>query len=311
MASFKKLKDLSGLNLKAHDNLSDIDDLEKQSYRGVAGNAMVEPVPKYNSTPSERVYKNDNNAWIVLGRDRPANRFSGYSGKGATGAGSVDIVAGRASIEPRDTDEDGNELYVDPNFKTDAARLHLSQKTDIDDNFDLVDGNVGNSVGKSGLGAKADSVRIVGREGIKLVTGTDSVNSQGGSVGTIKGIDLIAGNSDNDLQPLVKGDNLTDAIERIIEHQKSLTGMFETFLTAQMAFNSAVASHGHPVVTSPTFQAVTSPVLSSAGIASTTSELVNSFLSSPSHRINLESFKLNYCNPIGKKYINSRHNNTN
>jgi len=312
MTLFKKIKDYSGQAQTTKDRLAKKTKDIKKDYNGVAGNKMVEPVPKYKSTPSEKVISNDNNSWIVLGRDRPANKFSGYSGKGATGAGSIDIVAGRgAATGVREANDKEEDLYVDPNFKVDAARIHISQRTDIDDNFDIVEGEVGNAIDKSGIGAKADNIRIIGRESIKLVTGTDSTNSHGGSIGNVKGIDLIAGNDDSDLQPMVKGDNVKDAIERLVEHQKSLTGIIESFLTAQMAFNSAVTAHTHPVVVTPAPLALTSPELAVAGVSSTMSELMNSFMSSPAHRINLESFKLNYCTPLGDKYINSRHNNTN
>ena len=54
--------------------------------------------------------------------------------------------------------------------------------------------------------------RIIGREGIKLITKTDNQNSQGGDVRSILGIDLIAGNDDSDLQPMVKGDNLKNCL---------------------------------------------------------------------------------------------------
>jgi len=312
MTVFKKVKDISNLDIKTSNRLSGKNANTKQKYGGVGGNKLIEPVPNYNSTPSEKIIDGGNNSSIVLGRDRPAGRFSGYSGKGATQAGSIDIVVGRgASAGVKEVNKDGDKVFVDPNFKVDAARIHISQKTDIDDNFDIVPGEVGKSVSKSGVGIKADGVRIVGRESIKLVTGTDSTNCQGGSIGNIKGIDLIAGNSEKDIQPIPKGNNLKDAINRLVEHQKSLTGIVESFLTAQMAFNSAITAHTHPVTLVPAPLALTSPELAVAGSSSTISELVNSFLSSPAHRINLESFKLNYCTPVGNKYINSRHNSTN
>lgn len=307
----KPLKDLAGLSKNIESGLTTKTEANRQNYSGIAGKKLVEQTPRYNKTESEKIIKNKNNAWIVLGRDRPSNRFSGYSGKGATGAGSIDIVVGRASTinSPGKTD-DGETVYVDPNFKTDAARIHVSQRTDIDDNFDLTSGQVGKSEGKSGIGVKADGVRVIGREGVKIVTGTDSQNSQGGRVGTVKGIDLIAANDDSNLQPLVKGDNLAEALENIVESQKSMMGILENFLTAQMNFNKEVATHTHPVVTAPEPKAVTSPKLASSGISNTLMEMFNAFFSAPTERINLESFKMRYCMPMGDKYIKSRHNNT-
>jgi hypothetical protein len=44
---------------------------------------------------------------------------------------------------------EGEPMSADPNFKLDAARIYMSQKTDIDANFGLADGNVGNDSAKS------------------------------------------------------------------------------------------------------------------------------------------------------------------
>lgn len=163
----KKNVDLSGLN---KDYLNKVKNLSKQSKvegAGIAGDAIQEAVPNYISSVNDNVIKGANNTWIVLGRDRPASRVSGYGGKGDTQAGSIDIVVGRMASKP----EDG--LYVDPNFETDAARIYISQKTDIDENFNLSPGTIGSSTALSGIGLKADSIRIIGRQGIKLVTGVD------------------------------------------------------------------------------------------------------------------------------------------
>ena len=80
---------------------------------------------------------NENNSWIVLGRDRNASRMSGYGGKGDTQCASIDIVAGRMGSEVEAFDADGESLFINPSFKKDAARIYISQKTDIDKYFDL------------------------------------------------------------------------------------------------------------------------------------------------------------------------------
>ena len=63
--------------------------------QGTFGEPRLEAVPQFIQTESERVISNKNNAWIVLGRDRPGNRMSGYGGRGDTQAGSIDLVVGR------------------------------------------------------------------------------------------------------------------------------------------------------------------------------------------------------------------------
>ena len=187
-------------------------DLENQVGSSGLNNAgFIEPVPNIDSTTSEKVIKNGNNSWIVLGRDRPAGIESGYGGLGNTGAGAIDIVVGRMAGT---TEGPNSNLTVPPNFFSDAARVHLSQKTDIDANFALV-GNM-RSIGKSGIGIKADAIRLIGREGIKIVTGKaknvdgagkgGEKNAQGGKIEKVAGIHLIAGNDveAEALEPIVK-----------------------------------------------------------------------------------------------------------
>ena len=41
---------------------------------GVSGDKILESVPEFISTESEHVINNQNNSFIVLGRDRPGNR---------------------------------------------------------------------------------------------------------------------------------------------------------------------------------------------------------------------------------------------
>ena len=124
----KKAYDVSGLGKEAQKQL-EADIKNPSNLAGLSGTSMAEPVPKFNQADCEVVSKNDHNAWIVLGRDRPASRASGYGGEGATGAGTIDLVVGRMSWNPK------SDIYVDPNFESDAARIYISQKTDIDKNF--------------------------------------------------------------------------------------------------------------------------------------------------------------------------------
>jgi hypothetical protein len=154
-----------------------------RSGAGIFGDSITEAIPNYIQSPCEDVTQHGN-SWIVLGRDRPASRASGYAGQGHTQASSIDIVVGRGAPVPT------SDINVDPSFSNDAARIYISQKTDIDDNFRIVNGGMGSSHAKSGIGIKADAVRIIGTEGIKLVTRTSATNSKGGSVAPA-GIELI------------------------------------------------------------------------------------------------------------------------
>ena len=199
---------------------------------------------------------------------------------------------------------------MDPSFKKDAARIYLSQKTDIDTNFELADGSVGNSKTKSGIALKADGIRIIAREGIKLVTGTDKMNSHGGACRYIQCIDLIAGNDDNELQSIPKGENLKEALERMTHHIDALAGLVDTFLHIQMEYNAHIASHWH---TSPFFAITTLPseVLIHEGAKCAMNQLVKVKRGLLDFKVNLASFQVSYLNVYGKQFINSRYNKVN
>jgi len=306
MGDKRKAVNLSGLSAQQNKALSKI----PANKRGVAnegtfGEPRPEAVPHFIQTESEHVISNKNNSWIVLGRDRPRGVASGYGGKGDTGAACIDLCVGRMSANPI------TDAYVDPNFRTDAARIYISQKTDIDENFNLTEGSLGMSETKSAVGIKADGVRIVAREGIKLVTTTDSLNSQGGRVKSIGNIDLIAGNNTEFLEPAVKGKQLTNMLRKMLQQISDLTENLNGFLASQMAFNSAMGTHSHPVVITPFTPpvALTSP---SAALAATTatvtqaSRTVPSLLVAKANKVGLE---FNCLNELGEDYILSRNVN--
>jgi len=305
----KKAKNLEGSSIERISNISQSREYKEQLIQqGIFNESLLEPLPRYIQAGSEKVVAGPNNAYVILGRDRPASRMSGYGGRGDTQAGTVDIVVGLMGRLVKSVDENNEEIHVDKNFKEDSARVYISQKTDIDRNFGLVPGRVGLSEARSAVGIKADAVRIIGREGIKLVTRTDPYNSRGGNIDSVRGIDLIAGNDESDLQPIPKGDNLVQSLDRLVEHVKNMTGLFETILTNQMKFNQVLTAHVHiGNLGAPTLP---SAELIVAGVTTTISHITQDLLQIPFHRTNLETFKMNYLKPVGKKYINSRHNNT-
>ena len=271
---------------------------------GANGGFMLEPWPRYIQSPCENVTQHGN-SWIVLGRDRPASRASGYAGQGHTQASSIDIVVGRGAPVP---DHDAN---VDPSFSNDAARIYISQKTDIDDNFALRGTN--RSVAKSGIGIKADAIRIIGRQGIKLVTSPRSGVQFSGATGA--GIDVMAGNDDEGLQPMVRGQNLVDAFSDLEANLNQLSALVLNFLKSQASFNASIASHTHagatttpipiPLLTSP---AIT---LAPAGIQATL-ETAEAMIDNFKGRMNTNIlWHSKYLNPTSSKYICSKYNKVN
>lgn len=322
MGSFKQARTIAGMGESADGKsiAQDFKDkgIENTKYlSGQGGDNLEEPVPAYIQTSTEKILKNNNNAWIVLGRDRPTSRVSGYGGRGDTQAASIDIVVGRMGAGAISHTSDNQKIWANPSFKKDAARIYISQKTDVDKNFKLVAGAIGSpgqgdakKVPRSAIALKADGIRLIAREGIKLVTRTDAKNSQGGTIQGIQGIDIIAGNDDKDLQPMVKGDNLQLALERLVSHVDSLNGIVDTLLMHQMSFNKELTTHFH---FSPFYGQMTtlSPSVATAGTKTAIDHLSQTKRSLAMHKTNLALFSITYLNPTGDKYINSRYNNTN
>jgi hypothetical protein len=286
----------------------------KFNFSGIAGNRSMETVPLFKQTPSEVVYTNDRNAWLVLGVDRSRGATTGYGGRGTTQCAAIDLVAGRMASFARGTDDDGNPIKVNPDFTVDAARVYISQKSDIDEYFNLVDGKVGNPPAKSAVGIKADEIRIVARGGIKLVTGTDMRNSQGGRELESRGIDLIAMNdaSGENLQPLVKGDNLLLALTDLVTEIEQIRNILYDFLKSQRAFNEKILSHTHyspfyGISTSPNFGDMFAEGLKTI-IHQVAKTEVGGIINST---VSLKSWQNSYLSPLSEAYINSRRNHTN
>jgi len=221
--------------------------------------------PKYNAAEGESVRQNGN-AFIVVGRDRQHDIMSGFGGKGAYHCGAIDIVAGRGGTYAYSVQNDGTENLVEVDFTVDSARVYISQKADIDSYLGLgkpepehVEYRVagtGQEPGyttfdspRSAVAIKADTLRLVARENIKIITRTDARNAQGGITDNkflgAYGIDLIGMNEFEDLQPMVKGDNLKMCLEAMADSISSLRTLFENYISYNNDFQKKVMTHTH------------------------------------------------------------------
>jgi hypothetical protein len=281
---------------------------------GLFNSHVVEPTQKYNMAESETVLPKARptrgpSHYIILGRDRPRGVDSGYGGAGHTHCASIDLVAGLSGMMARDVDDEGQQVFADKSPELDAARIYISQRTDVDANFNLPDGSVGSSTAKSAVAVKADAVRLIARDGIKLVTGTDTYDSQGVRIDIQAGIDLISGNNDEDLQPLVKGTNLEEALQDIIELVADLNGIVVSLVNQYFQLVTALTLHTHiaaapgaPVTPSPDF---------AASAVSQYSQLIKLIVDLSIHQKNTVSTKMDFTLPTGAGYINSIFNRTN
>lgn len=311
MPRFKKALNIENLKKELKEDLLSSPDYINNLYgRGIAGSRVSEPIPQYTQAKVEKVIENGTNAYVVVGKDRPGSIISGYGGRGDSGAGTIDMVAGRMSHNPSAVNSRNENLKADPDFKLDASRIYVSQKTDIDDNFDLVDGKIGRSKSRAGIGIKSDAIRVIGREGIKLVTGTDVKGSHGEDIISVSGIDLIAGNDDGNIQPLVLGDNVNESLEKMADFIDKLAGIVSSAIVYQMKFNTKVASHTHITAF---FGTPTAPseILIPAGVQVAKDLGTKTIKDIVKIRTNIKFHKQTYYAISGKKYINSRYNNTN
>ena len=255
----------------------------------------------YDVTNSEKVIRGQNNTWIVLGRDRPSDRASGYGGNGTKKAGTIDIVAGRlSSIDATKH----TTKRVNPSFTADAARIYISQKTDIDKNFGLTTENLAEAVGNSGIGIKADDVRIIARKTLRFVTATDSKLSNGTDAYVRNGVELIANNDSTDMQPIPKGLNLEFCLQQLQEKVLELNGLMFEFVEIQTAFNRVIGEHTH---FSPFYGIPTSP--SEQILGSLTNTLVQTGIKVEqglrNNIVNLKNWESKYLINGSPTYINS------
>ena len=333
----KKISPFDGIAPGVEEPIQRARYIEKGKNNGIC----EEAVPRYNMEISEGIYTSEqilngadkartsNNAWVIVGRDRPAGPETGYGGKGHTRSAAIDIVVGMQGHAPN------NEMTVDKNFGSmttgmpgDAARIYISQRADIDNYFGICDGYVGNSKTDSAIGMKADSVRIMANKGIKIVTGPapQQKTSLYGDTSVTYGIDLIAGNRDTAtakgkgdgptkssqpyLQPIPKGLNLEDFLEEVVDSLVTLNVLLTEFANRQVSINSLLSTGPWigggilgPGVLNPAsiaFVQFYSTLIGTAVIPQLSLQ-----------KKHLNGLEVNYLSDSGPYYINSRYNRTN
>jgi hypothetical protein len=297
---------------------------------GTLGSSLVETIPQRNNLESEYVIQGQSNSCVVLGRDRLASEYSTnyYGNLGTPGSGMIDLCAGLSSQDPQrvvtdsDTGEE-QEVLTNPDPFQDAARCYIAQRTNCDIAFGLADGQYGSAKNGSAVVNKADHIRLIGRQSIKICTGTDATSSvpkmtknPDGSTkyepqdSRVKyGIDLIAGNDDSNLEFMVKGESLCKYLREVGDDIDRLQGLLQTFIQIQTQFNLQIAHHFH---LSPFFGIPTAPdkVLIKA-FTSFTQKMVQVTKSTMAGKFNVTNKKMSYLSPAGENYILSRYNKTN
>tara|TARA_R100001082_G_scaffold109815_1_gene87914 strand:- start:4857 stop:5909 length:1053 start_codon:yes stop_codon:yes gene_type:complete len=251
--------------------------------RGRGRGYRPQAVPPYPVKDHQKIlfkrHAQRHNCWIVLGRDT-AGPDGGKGDLGQTNCGAIDIVVGRGSF----LKEKKATTLTHPMFAGgDAARIYISERADVDRYFKLREpdhakgwplnlampaANVGiptgpnwrdlqvlntmgviRSVDRSCVGISADAVRIIGQEGVKIVTkaGTQN-NSHGEEIEGIPGIHLIAGDAPDSLQPMLLGKNTVDLLHELIFLQSHTIKAVRALQTVVRNTNSSVMQHTHATV---------------------------------------------------------------
>lgn len=250
--------DLTGLSKQQAAAYSSDEGVTQAYFNGIGGGRLIEPVPQLDRSPGDAVLQSENNSGIIATRDE----F--YKLRGHTKSGAIYMFAGRSpeniKVEEQDDPDSVPKILTKTNdLVRDASYVYLSQKSDVDSLLGVAGGTYSKVISKvktssptetrqgiSLAAMKADDVVIMSRvSGIRLITGTDKKNSRGGEQTSKFGIDLIAGNDDSDLQPLVKGNNLIKYLETLSKSLGETNGVLADFINAQTKFNAAISSHTH------------------------------------------------------------------
>ncbi len=277
------------------------------------------------------------NTFVVLGKDTPTRTDSGYSRH--PGSGMIDLVVGRVSsfrdgkgAPPPKSDTKGGieskkSFVVANNMFDDAARIYISQRTDIDKNFALAEGIQRHRYNVSAIGIKADEVRVIGRSGVKIVTGaalldkSEEKSSKGNTLDPAPTIELIAGNftetrrrisplpgkiffEERTLQPIVTADRLELALRAQMEMLSSFMSSYSIFIRQQELFNTAMMSHTHTVGPVPGVALPSTRAISS-GLGTKVVKRFFSKLPTNSFDKDLLRYEMNFLTKTGKFYIGS------
>ena len=217
-------------------------------------NSFPECTPEFNAAPCETVVSGDYNSFVVLGRDRNSTWGSGNGGHGMLQCGMIDLVAGRGQLIIADNKKNNRDIlqgvgYVGPMFHSDAARVYITQKAeDIDQYFGLKPSGGPTSRMKSAVAMKADQIRIIGREKVRIHCGRGNwdgfekgigeTNSLGGRLqGQV--IELQVGNQE--LHPMVLGNKLVKYLKEKNKKQKKVYEMMNGMNLNLMVLNGIVS----------------------------------------------------------------------
>jgi hypothetical protein len=302
----KNVNKLSGPAKKVFESLSK--DKQKKLEGGVGNDRAV--------TTGASIERNENAVYLI-GNNKENNLISigtdaELADKGYE-ATNISIIAGFSKHERLASEfkELETTVFRPLDIEVDCATLEVSQLTNADSRLSLADGSSGNITKVSAIIGKADVVRLVGENGIKLVTAKSNINSRNAPHYKIKGIDLIGGNDDSLLQPIAKGQNTIDCIDQLSDIVNDLINYTMQIVAYQAKANIQTAGHIHQESSGEvTFEGFTPFVAANMAAANQFSDVIYSQLDSLKKRIDVTK-DLFINNPTSPTNIMSPYNNTN
>lgn len=201
-------------------------------------------------------------ARVVLTKDNFGSRATGYGGAGGTMCEAVDIVAGSLSCERVLRN---SKTVSRGNFATDASRIYLTERGDIQKYFGVEYGSQPVSIsseGKAGIGIKSDHTLIIGRERVRLLVGNGNFHGGERLVNQNSNVNPkieLARTNSSDSQPAVLGSSLVSYLRKIRTEIRDLRTLHMDLELRLLEYQIALASHTHTGFGLGVVQAIPSP----------------------------------------------------
>lgn len=296
-----------GFQNQTQKNLKELNEAKNADLfgEGINGSQPLTSSPNINYDINSSIIKN-NNSYIVLGRDAPSGPGTGKSKSGAR-CDSMDFVCGPlAAVSAAAKNSD---IFVNSSFNADAARIYLSEFTDLDESVGLPPTSNMPFENRSAFAAIADNAAIKGRLGVKIATSPHGdYNSKGGRISSGSGIELIANSNETDLQPLVKGSNLEAALGSIYDRLNELTDAIMDISFENIKLMQALTAHTHVSPIGPVTPSLDLPITTIPSILIVANAGPINGLKT---KLNILFDEIDYTFSLGSKYINSDFNRTN
>lgn len=151
--------------------------------------------------------------------------------------------------------------------------------------------------------SNADIVQHRGNEIIELVVGSSNYRSNGSKIGSSAGVHLLKAGKEDNLQSMVLGNNLTEALNDLVRFVNDLSTRIVEIRKDMITMKNFLMAHVHispgPVPGTPTSPSPDLVVTLGTSVVSDAFEISNGI----ANTINLELLKANHLQPFNKSKI--------